>query len=331
MSKKFNHDWLTQELGYIEARLALIRADRRFWVPNWYKQFLSVKFQERKELLLSSQAIVGEIEQLSSRNNALQHAIVMMTQKIEQHQREIEQNNTNITQKQKQLNGVIMGRRKGAVNRDGSNDMKAGLHSLFMMVVFVVILGLALVFFVLSPFGSKKQNERPSPELNKPAEVIPLDESKNAKNNDFDFYEVLPERKFESSENLSQKQAETPTTELKVDKVEKVEKPVADEVVVEETDDTYDELAEPTVNIQASGVQYLLQVRTYDNAIEADQRRAEVMMAGVDAQVVRKETADQTLYVVMSMPFANKESAKVAYDRLNGSGIDSIVVEQKLQ
>lgn len=324
-------EWNKKQLKVAKAKLDLARSDGRVWVPSFLKRYWIARHERDVFRLEQIVKIEGEIGILQSEN-------AKIADTIQKGQSTIDQNNDTIKEKQKQVREIVMAKRKGAVNRDGSSDMKAGLHSLFMMVVFAIVLVLAIVFFVLSPFGSKKQVERPSPDLNKPTEVIPIVPNDGSTGGSFQFYEVLPERKFESTEaNLSEQQQEGVGRELKVDKVEKLqqEEPVADEVIVEETDDTYDEpmpKSEQDIQISASGVQYVLQIKTFDSASEADQRRAEVMMAGVDAQVVRKEleTGDFT-YTVVSTPFANKETASVAFERLQASGISSMVVEQKLQ
>ncbi len=46
---------------------------------------------------------------------------------------------------------------------------------------------------------------------------------------------------------------------------------------------------------------YILQIDTYDNADEADTRRAQVLLAGVDAQVTKKQVNEQIFYQVVSI------------------------------
>ncbi|MDO4251373.1 MAG: SPOR domain-containing protein, partial [Moraxella sp.] len=73
---------------------------------------------------------------------------------------------------------------------------------------------------------------------------------------------------------------------------------------------------------------YILQVRSFENPDEADQKRAEVMMVGVDAKVVKRDINGTTLYQVVSTPLASKDELMMAYDRLQMSGIDAVVLEQ---
>ncbi|MEF3088081.1 SPOR domain-containing protein, partial [Bacillus altitudinis] len=53
---------------------------------------------------------------------------------------------------------------------------------------------------------------------------------------------------------------------------------------------------------------YILQINSFDNADDADKRRAEVLMAGVDAQIVKKRLSnDQTVYQVISRAMSSPE------------------------
>lgn len=79
-----------------------------------------------------------------------------------------------------------------------------------------------------------------------------------------------------------------------------------------------------------SATTYILQINSFDNASDADRRRAEVLMAGVDAQIVKKRDAqDQMLYQVISRTMATTEQAARAQRQLQNNGIDSIIVEQR--
>jgi len=77
---------------------------------------------------------------------------------------------------------------------------------------------------------------------------------------------------------------------------------------------------------------YILQINSFDNANEADKRRAEVLMAGIDAQIVKRRLADgQTVYQVISRAMPTSQMAAEAQRRLQNSGIDSLIVEQRHQ
>ncbi len=75
---------------------------------------------------------------------------------------------------------------------------------------------------------------------------------------------------------------------------------------------------------------YILQINSFGNADEADRRRAQVLMAGVDAKVVKNVTGNNTLiYQVISRPMNNRQAVASAQQRLQNNGIDSIIVEQR--
>ena len=75
--------------------------------------------------------------------------------------------------------------------------------------------------------------------------------------------------------------------------------------------------------VQASQGSHILQIKSYDL------KRAEVLMAGVDAIVVRRELNDGSfLYQVISTPMSQSE-ATAASIRLRNNGIDSIIIEQR--
>ena len=75
---------------------------------------------------------------------------------------------------------------------------------------------------------------------------------------------------------------------------------------------------------------YILQINSFGNADEADRRRAQVLMAGVDAKVVKNTTSNGApIYQVISRPMNNRQAVTTAQQRLQNNGIDSIIVEQR--
>lgn len=80
----------------------------------------------------------------------------------------------------------------------------------------------------------------------------------------------------------------------------------------------------------ATQASYILQINSFDNADAADKRRAEVLMAGVDARVVKNTLATgQVLYQVISQPMQTKNAVLNAQKRLQDNGIDSLIVERR--
>lgn len=89
--------------------------------------------------------------------------------------------------------------------------------------------------------------------------------------------------------------------------------------------DTADQL--PQDNLPP--ISYILQINSFSDADEADRRRAQVLMAGVDARVVKKLTANnQPLYQVVSQAMTSRQAVLNAQQRLQNNGIDSLIVEQ---
>lgn len=75
---------------------------------------------------------------------------------------------------------------------------------------------------------------------------------------------------------------------------------------------------------------YILQINSFSNAQEADKRRAQVLMAGVDAHVVKNKLANgQVLYQVVSSNMTSRQSVIAAQQKLQNNGIDSLIVEQR--
>lgn len=213
---------------------------------------------------------------------------------------------------------------RGAVDKDIEYRQKNGVYGLFMMFVGAVIAVIIGVFLYLSPFFNKKI----SPPLNQPVEVVPTAtvSTESTPEEGYRFYEILPKQEFQTApEGVSmQTVASSPATELPVDEVV--------EMTVVEEEGSYDDESEGGMSIEFAKPEttYILQIRTYDNATEADQKRAEVMMAGIDVQVIKRYTEDESvLYQVVSVPMVSKEEAIRAYTRLQSNGIDSVVVEQQ--
>ncbi|AAZ19793.1 conserved hypothetical protein [Psychrobacter arcticus 273-4] len=113
-----------------------------------------------------------------------------------------------------------------------------------------------------------------------------------------------------------------------------------DDIIIIEEEATYDGTPATSntgtnagnASIQAAkpAATYILQINSFGDADEADRRRAQVLMAGVDAKVV-KNTTDNGLpiYQVISRPMSSRQAVATAQQRLQNKGIDSIIVEQR--
>ena len=118
-----------------------------------------------------------------------------------------------------------------------------------------------------------------------------------------------------------------------------------EDIVIVEEDATYDgstpassnststnNTGAGTASVQAAkpAATYILQINSFGDADEADRRRAQVLMAGVDARVVKNTTGNGLpIYQVISRPMNNRQAVTTAQQRLQNNGIDSIIVEQR--
>ena len=69
-------------------------------------------------------------------------------------------------------------------------------------------------------------------------------------------------------------------------------------------------------------------MRSYPDPDSADARRAEIILNGLSADVMKTTEGGQTWYRVVSGPYETQEAAVIAQQSLQHSGIDSIVVKR---
>lgn len=224
-----------------------------------------------------------------------------------------------------------------AIYKDEVRRRSMGLSSLLWMLVGALVVVMLSVFLYLSPLFDGFRRSSAEPE----APVEPIKTTNPAM--EFEFYEVLPEQKFQSiPEGVSIQEREvsslpTPSTDLIVHVNTKTNTPSQAEPAPIDTPDADEPTNRLTMNESERGItqvptsqgSHILQIKSYEQANEADLKRAEVLMAGVDAIVVRRELKDGTyLYQVVSTPMSQSE-ATAASIRLRNNGIDSIIIEQR--
>ena len=135
-------------------------------------------------------------------------------------------------------------------------------------------------------------------------------------NKDYRFYDLLPQQQV------------TPIPEQAVPETKQPGNVVIIESPKPETtteDPTAISSTEPAVPAQAS---YILQVRSYPDPDSADARRAEIILNGLSADVVKTVENGQTWYRVFSGPYDSQDAALAAQQTLQHSGIDSIVIKR---
>ena len=135
-------------------------------------------------------------------------------------------------------------------------------------------------------------------------------------NKDYRFYDLLPQQQV------------TPIPEQAVPETKQEGNVVIIESPKPETttaDPTTITSTEPTAPVQAS---YILQVRSYPDPDSADARRAEIILNGLSADIVKTVENGQTWYRVFSGPYDSQDAALAAQQTLQHSGIDSIVIKR---
>ena len=135
-------------------------------------------------------------------------------------------------------------------------------------------------------------------------------------NKDYRFYDLLPQQQV------------TPIPEQAVPETKQQGNVVIIESPKPETtteDATAITSTEPAVPAQAS---YILQVRSYPDPDSADARRAEIILNGLSADVVKTVENGQTWYRVFSGPYDSQDAAVAAQQTIQHSGMDSNVIKR---
>lgn len=246
---------------------------------------------------------------------------------------------------------------KQPISRKVKERTNTGVMSLLWMFIGAIIAVMIGVFLYLSPLFEGYRKVDVNPEVK--VELLANDSDTKA-GKDYEFYDILPKRKFQGSESgLGDEPEELevqprPAQKSSPDVVVSAKKSAEDaDITIVEGDDTYDGdngdervVAQKTrsktsktedadkeidkIQISANKVSYILQIRSYKNAEEADKKRAEVLMAGIEAQVIRtKDPSGVELYRVISTPMNSRAAAIEAERQLSESGINALIVEQR--
>ncbi|WP_278364652.1 SPOR domain-containing protein [Acinetobacter schindleri] len=177
------------------------------------------------------------------------------------------------------------------------------------LVIILIVLSFLVALMLWKPWEPVKPNND---------QITSQHYEEEDTNKDYRFYDLLP------------KQQVTPIPEQAVPETNK-----QDAVVIVEAPRT-EEAAPETVNGPglvteepvAPVATYILQVRSFDDPDQADARRAEIILNGLSADVVRSVENGKVWYRVVSGPYDSVEAAVIAQQTLQHSGIDSIVVKQ---
>lgn len=137
-------------------------------------------------------------------------------------------------------------------------------------------------------------------------------------NKDYRFYDLLPQQQVTPIPEQAVPETQQQNSVVIVEAPAAVEATAASEADVGLT-------GMPAPVVKAS---YILQVRSYTDPDAADARRAEIILNGLSADVVKSTDGGETWYRVISGPYDSAEAAVIAQQTLQHSGIDSIVVKR---
>ena len=176
------------------------------------------------------------------------------------------------------------------------------------LVVILIVLSFAIALMLWKPW-----------EPVKPKNQINSEHYQEETNKDYRFYDLLPQQQVTPIPEQAVPESKNSST------VVIVEAPQAEPAINTPVTEPSLEASEEPVAHQPS---YILQVRSYSDPDSADARRAEIILNGLSADVVKSVENGQTWYRVMSGPYDSPEAAIMAQQTLQRSGIDSIVVKR---
>ena len=175
---------------------------------------------------------------------------------------------------------------------------------LWMLVVILIVLCFAVALMLWKPWSPVQTNTQVAPE-----------QTQEDINKDYRFYELLPQQQV------------TPIPEQAVP-----ENKTSNAVVIIEAPEAPASETNPNqtglISTEEAKSNYILQVRSYDDPDQADARRAEIILNGLSADVLKIEENGETWYRVISGPYESQDAAVSAQQTLQHSGIDSIVVKR---
>ena len=175
---------------------------------------------------------------------------------------------------------------------------------LWMLVVILIVLCFAVALMLWKPWSPVQTKTE-----------VTSEQIQEDTNKDYRFYELLPQQQV------------TPIPEQAVP-----ENKNTNAVVIVEAPEVPASEAAPnqTGLLSAEEVKsnYILQVRSYNDPDQADARRAEIILNGLSADVLKIQENGETWYRVISGPYESQDAAVSAQQTLQHSGIDSIVVKR---
>lgn len=138
-------------------------------------------------------------------------------------------------------------------------------------------------------------------------------------NKDYRFYDLLPQQQVTPIPEQAIPESKNQGTAMIVE-APSAAQPAASESAGIDANPSVTTPQQPT---------YILQVRSYNDPDQADARRAEIILNGLSADVVKSSENGQIWYRVISGPYDSQDAALAAQQTLQHSGIDSIVIKRK--
>lgn len=138
-------------------------------------------------------------------------------------------------------------------------------------------------------------------------------------NKDYRFYDLLPQQQVTPIPEQAIPESKNQGTAMIVE-APSAAQPAASESAGIDANPSVTAPQQPT---------YILQVRSYNDPDLADARRAEIILNGLSADVVKSSENGQIWYRVISGPYDSQDAALAAQQTLQHSGIDSIVIKRK--
>ena len=168
------------------------------------------------------------------------------------------------------------------------------------------IAGVICSVLVFSALNKQPRNEVSVAAAKTAAEAKAKAERKEVTTNTkFDFFTLLPEREvIVADERAAAKPAATAA-------IPKSDKPPAD--------------AKPDPNME----KYILQAGSFRQGVDADRRRAQILLLGLDAKVESVEANGERWHRVYVGPFQSHNTLSDARSKLINESIDTLVIRQK--
>ena len=173
------------------------------------------------------------------------------------------------------------------------------------LVVVLIVLSFAVALMLWKPWAPVQ-----------PKNEITSEHYQEDTNKDYRFYDLLPQQQV------------TPIPEQAVPEVQSQTQPVIVEAPTEQSNEVNVGVDGSEQAAVATAPEYILQVRSYPDPDSADARRAEIILNGLSADVIQSTEGGNTWYRVISGPYESQNSAVLAQQTLQHSGIDSIVVKR---